>query len=88
MCPGGEPHDGVLYVANKCNGAINTESQYPYTSGKTGKLSRCSPQPDAVNASIAGYVNVTHGDEQALMEATYRFPIISVGIDASDPLFQ
>ena len=31
---GGEPHDGVLAVVQNLSGSINTEAQYPYTSGE------------------------------------------------------
>lgn len=85
---GGEPHDGVMYVAHEPQAAMNTETQYPYTSGKSGKLSACAPVAGAVPTGVTGYTNVTSGDETALQEAAYRYPTISVGIDASDPLFQ
>ena len=51
---GGEPHDGVLLVTSKFNGVLNTEGQYPYTSGHTGKLSRCSPKAGGVTTGITG----------------------------------
>ena len=85
---GGEPHDGVLNVV-KNGGRAATEGQYPYTSGKTGTLSSCKkPSSDWVATGVSGYVNVTSGDEDALMHATYEHGVISVGIDASSFGFQ
>ena len=85
---GGEPHDGVLNVV-KNGGRAATELQYPYTSGKTGKLSSCKkPSTDWVATGVSGYVNVTSGDEDALVQATYEHGTISVGIDASSFGFQ
>lgn len=67
---------------------MNTESQYPYTSGRTGKLSKCAAVPGAVTTGITGYTNVTSGDESALVAAVYERATVSVGIDASSILFQ
>ena len=85
---GGEPHDGVLNIV-KSGGRAATEAQYPYTSGKSGKLSACrKPSTDWVTTGVSGYANVTSGDEDALMRATYERGVISVGIDASSFGFQ
>lgn len=84
---GGEPHDGILtIVAN--GGTIDTETQYPYISGNTGKLSRCSLVPGGIATGITGYQNVSSGDESALAAAVAAHTIISVGIDASQLTFQ
>lgn len=83
---GGEPHDGILNVVKR-KSQINTESQYPYTSGG-GEMGTCNPLSNAVDTGITGYANVTSGDESSLAEATYKFPVISVGIDASSFGFQ
>jgi cathepsin L len=86
---GGEPHDGILEIVNDQKGRINTDSDYPYTSGKTGQLSKCSPvSSSAIATGITGYSNVTHGDETALTQAAYAYPTISVGIDAGSFAFQ
>jgi len=85
---GGEPHDGILLVANEQQGQINTEAEYPYVSGGSGKLTRCRKPKGGVATGITGYANVTHGDEQALAQAVSQHPIISVGIDASSIMFQ
>ena len=85
---GGEPHDGVVEIVINRAGAINTEVQYPYTSGGSGKLSPCAPKPGAVTTGITGYTNITSGDEDALKAAVYEKSAISVGIDASGAGFQ
>lgn len=85
---GGEPHDGIQNIV-KNGGRVATEAQYPYTSGKSGKLTRCQrPASDWVQTAVTGYANVSSGDEDALMRATYSYGVISVGIDASSLGFQ
>jgi C1A family cysteine protease len=85
---GGEPHDGILFVANNNKGKINTNAQYPYSSGKSGKLTKCTPASNPVNTGVTGYANITSGDESALTKAAYQYATISVGIDASSFQFQ
>jgi cathepsin L len=94
---GGEMHDGMLEIANNHGGAINTEKQYPYTSGGGVTLGKCKAQDAiAVKAGFTGYMNVTgngmsqapYGNETALQIAISKTPIISVGIDASKSTFQ
>ena len=69
-------------------GVIATESEYPYVSGKTGKLTQCSVPGNPVSVDFKGYVNVTQGDEAALTEAIAKQPVISIGIDAHSFEFQ
>ena len=45
---GGEPHDALLWLAGQPHATLNTEKQYPYVSGETGKLTKCSPKLDGV----------------------------------------
>ena len=89
---GGEPHDGIMEIVQNQSGYINTEAQYPYTSGKTQKLTRCTAtsgkSSNAIFTAITGYANVTSGDEAALTSAAYTYPTISVGIDAGSFAFQ
>ncbi len=85
---GGEPHDGIVEIAVNQKGLFNTEAQYPYESGKTGKLTKCAPRANAVATGIKGYANITSGDEDALTKAAFMYPSISVGIDASSFGFQ
>lgn len=84
---GGEPHDGILDIVAR-GGLINTDAEYPYVSGDTGKLTPCAPVSNPVNTTVTGYGNVTSGDEVALVGAVYAKAVISIGIDASRPSFQ
>jgi hypothetical protein len=85
---GGLMEEAVDEIVKRRQGAINTEEQYPYTSGGSGRLSSCTPKAGAISTGMTGYVTVATGDEQALAEATHQFPVISVGIDASSFAFQ
>jgi len=85
---GGEMHDGIMELVNGLKGDFNTVDQYPYVSGSSGKLSKCAPKSEPVNTGITGYVNVTSGDETSLAAACVSQAVISVGIDASNMLFQ
>jgi hypothetical protein len=81
-----DPFLGILEIAVNHAGKINTERQYRYkgTSGHACK----AKDSIAVSANITGYANVTSGNETALQEAIYKYPVISVGIDASQFSFQ
>ena len=88
---GGEPHDGIVELVSGTSGmqgSMNTAAQYPYVSGKSGKLTSCRLLAGAVATGVKGYANVTSGDEAALAEASYSTATISVGIDASSFGFQ
>ena len=85
---GGEPHDGILYAAGQPDHGLNTQAQDPYTPGTSGKLTHCAPVAGAVPTGVTGYANVTTGDEVALQQAAFQFAVVSVGIDASDEMFQ
>ena len=85
---GGEPHDGVEEIVRQLAGSINTEKQWPYSSGGTGRLTECTPRPGAVATKISGYGNISRGDEAALAAAVVEKATISVGIDASSITFQ
>lgn len=62
------------------------ESDYPYTSGTTGKVSTCHSCPGAVS-KLSKYVDVKSGDENAMLQATL-VNSLAVGICASDKQFQ
>lgn len=85
---GGMPEDGIDEISNRRSGSINTQDQYPYTSGESGTLTQCSPKSMPVSAGIKGYGKIAKGDEDALKQATYQNSIISVAIDASSWAFQ
>lgn len=81
-------HDGIQEIAKQMKGVINTETQYPYTSGGGKTTGKCRTEPGGVSTGITGYANVSHGDEEALMQASYSKTVISVAIDASADSFQ
>jgi cathepsin L len=83
---GGEMHDGVLEIAKQQGGKLETEKEYPYTSGGGTSRGVCHAK-GGVQTSISGYTQVT-ANEDALKVAAYSKPIISIGIDASQNSFQ
>lgn len=86
---GGEMHDGIVEIVKDQGGMINTEKQYPYSSGGGTSKGVCHADNSAsVPTGITGYANVTSGDEAALKQASYEKTIISIGIDASQQSFQ
>jgi len=87
---GGEMHDGWLQVINQQKGVVNTEAQYPYTSGAGGKSpGKCLAKlANGVQTGLKGYANVTHGDEDALKQAVYEQGVIAIAIDAGQGSFQ
>jgi len=85
---GGEMHDGYLEIINQQKGMINTESQYPYTSGGGTSKGKCHAKTGGIATGFTGYANVTHGDESALAAACAEHTVISVAIDASVSSFQ
>jgi len=68
----------------KTNGGIDTEESYPYT----GTDGTCDFQANKVGATVAGFVDVKTGDEEALKQAVATVGPVSVAIDASSIFFQ
>jgi len=86
---GGEPHDGVLEVAKQKKGVINTEKQYPYTSGGGTTKGVCKSESGGVQTGITGYTQVVpRGNENAVKMAIWQHPVVSIAIDASQDSFQ
>lgn len=85
---GGEMHDGYLEIIHQKKGVINTEAQYPYTSGGGSSPGKCHSKDTGVATGFTAYANVTQGDEKALAQAVVKQTVISVAIDASQPTFQ
>ena len=79
---GGEMYQGVEYGVT--NGVMK-EDDYPYKGSSGGG---CHFDKSKVVTKFKGYTNITSGDESALMQAAYKQPIVSVGIDASSFWFQ
>merc|ERR1719287_13533 len=83
---GGEMHAGVLEIAKQQGGKLETEKEYPYTSGG-GKSPGVCHAKGGVQTGIAGYTQIA-ANEDALKVAAYSKPILSIGIDASQNSFQ
>jgi len=77
-CDGGLPSHAFEYV--KYIGGIDTELSYPYK----GKDEKCQYNPKAVGTKVARIVNITQGDEMALMEAVGLHKPVSVAFDCAD----
>lgn len=80
---GGLPDWSYKYATNteQC-----LESDYPYTSGTTGKDGTCHSCEGAVPL-LKSYVDVKDGDEKAMMQALF-INSLAVGIKADDKQFQ
>ncbi|VVC42749.1 Peptidase C1A, papain C-terminal,Cysteine peptidase, histidine active site [Cinara cedri] len=76
-CMGGLMNNAFRYI--KYNRGIDTEDSYPYMGGQ----GKCKYSFRHKGATDRGYVNITHGDENALMEAIATVGPISVAIDSS-----
>jgi len=86
---GGNPSEGIDYIAKTSAGKANTEAEYPYTSaGGVSKGVCLNKEGSGVTTGITGFTSVPEGDEAALKEAVYSNSIISIGIDASQSSFQ
>jgi len=82
-CGGGLPDYGFAYI--KKNG-ISAETDYPYSSGG-GQTGRCLTQKCQPVVKISGFVDVPHGQEEALKAAVSTQPV-SVAIEADKSVFQ
>eukprot|EP00999_Lentomonas_sp_LEN2_P001708 NODE_279_length_1734_cov_112.490977_g250_i0.p1 GENE.NODE_279_length_1734_cov_112.490977_g250_i0~~NODE_279_length_1734_cov_112.490977_g250_i0.p1 ORF type:complete len:550 (-),score=162.28 NODE_279_length_1734_cov_112.490977_g250_i0:24-1673(-) len=81
-CFGGLQWAAYDYI--KANGGIPTTNKYgPYR--MINEFCRYKNHTEAVN--IKGYVNVTSGDEQDLMDAIANVGPVAVSIDAGGPLY-
>lgn len=85
---GGLPSDGVELIATTMKGFMNTEAEYPYTSGSGTSRGKCHNTTGPVQTGITGFTPVKQGDESALQAATAANPVLSIGIDASLQSFQ
>jgi cathepsin L len=79
---GGEMYDGEEYGSTH---GMELETDYSYQ-GTSGH--KCAFDASKVVHKFSGYTNITSGDENALKQAAYEQPIVSVGIDASSIWFQ
>lgn len=80
---GGLPDYSYMY-AEKVEQCL--ESDYPYTSGTTGKATECHSCQGAV-PKLKSYVDIKSGDENAMLQAVL-ITSLAVGIKADDKQFQ
>ncbi|KAH7717152.1 cathepsin L [Aphelenchoides avenae] len=63
---------------------LDTEASYPYKA----EDDKCAFSNTSIGTTETKYVEIPQGDENALKEAVGTVGPVSVGIDASDPLWQ
>ena len=84
-CQGGLMDFAFAYIQK--NGGLDTESDYPYTSG-SGQMGKCDKTKEAKDVvDIDGFEDVPANDEESFMKALSNQPI-SVAIEADRPYFQ
>ncbi|CAH8645411.1 unnamed protein product [Heterobilharzia americana] len=84
-CDGGLMNSAFKYV--KENDGIDSEASYPYISGKTGdKNPKCLFNSSNVVAQVTGFMDISSGNERALMDAVATKGPVSVAINAGLPV--
>merc|ERR1711942_336358 len=85
-CNGGLQDYAFKYII--AAGGLESESEYPYTSGGGDDTHKCKFSKSKAKATISSYVDVKRYDEDALKQAVATVGPVSVGIDASHFSFQ
>merc|ERR1712002_1441875 len=85
-CSGGLMDLAFKYII--AAGGLDSESEYPYTSGGGDDSHKCKFSKSKAKASISSYVDVKSEDEDALKQAVATVGPISVAIDAGHISFQ
>jgi hypothetical protein len=83
-CDGGFDYSGYQWIMTQQTAGLATQSSYGPYLGQDGK---CHTNDLSVLATLKGYVNVTSGDEAALLDAIVNVGPISISIDAALPDF-
>lgn len=81
-CKGGSAENAFQYI--KKNSGIDTEQSYPYKA----QNGQCHYKAGGKGATDQGYVEIPHGDENALTSAVAHIGPVAVAIDASHESFQ
>jgi len=81
-CDGGFAAPAFWWIQN--NGGIATETSYPYLMQDHW----CEASDTSSGVKVTGYVNVTSGSEQALMDAVANHGPVAIAIDAAHPEFE
>jgi len=84
-CDGGDMRSALQYVID--NKGINSEDDYQYNDYYGGDREDCTYNKNKIAAMVSTMVNVTSGNETALMYAILQAPV-SIAIDASQSSFQ
>merc|ERR1711872_670045 len=85
-CNGGLMDSAFKYIIEAPG--LESEHDYPYTSGGGHSGHDCKFDKSKVKATISSYVDVKHKDEDALKQAVATVGPISVAIDAGHLSFQ
>jgi len=84
-CDGGDMNPAFEYLIDA--GGQESEKDYPYTSGGGHSSHNCKFSLSKIAATISDYIDVKHGDEEALKQAVATTGPIAVAIDASHNSF-
>ncbi|THD22568.1 Cathepsin L [Fasciola hepatica] len=84
-CNGGLMDFAFKYIQEA--GGIETESCYPYVSGRTGHENKCSLNRTCFVAHVKGYRDLPKADELALMSAVGLEGPVAIAINAGLPSF-
>merc|ERR1711915_514220 len=85
-CNGGLMESAFKYII--AAGGLESEKEYPYTSGEGDDSGKCKFQKSDAVATISSYVKVQSKDEHALKQAVATVGPVSIAIDASHYSFQ
>ena len=82
-CNGGNMDHAFRWI--KANGGVETEAEYPYSSGG-GQVAACNATAKDSIATVSSYADVPKGDELELQAAVQKQPV-AVAIQANQAIF-